>query len=248
MDDYSALLHENGVSFKREEPEGCISLTGGSATELPGFDDGLFYVQDKAARMALEIAGAKPGMKVLDCCSSPGGKSFAAAIAMGNAGSILSCDIHEKKLRLVSSGADRLGISIIETKPMDARDLDQSMENAFDLVIADVPCSGIGVISKKPEIRNKSWDEIKGLPSIQRDIINNVSRYVVPGGTLLYSTCTVIKEENEDIVKAFLENNDEFTLEAFELCGIKAESGMYTFWPNVDGSDGFFAAKLRKIK
>jgi len=248
VDEYLALLSEKGISYKQEEIEGCLSLAGGSATELPGFNEGLFYVQDKAARMAVELAGAKPGMKVLDCCSSPGGKSFAAAIAMANEGSILSCDIHEKKLRLVRSGAERLGISIIETSPMDARSFKEDMENAFDLVIADVPCSGIGVIAKKPEIRNKTWDEIKSLPAIQRDIISNVSRYVAPGGTLLYSTCTVIKEENEDVVNAFLSENKDFVAEPFELCGIMAENGMYTFWPNIDGSDGFFAAKLRRIK
>lgn len=247
-DEFAALLDEKGIAYKRVLPEGCFNLSGGSATELPGFDKGLFYVQDKAARTALEIAGVKPGMNVLDCCSSPGGKSFAAAIAMGNVGSILSCDIHEKKLRLVRSGADRLGIDIIQTRPMDARNFDAAMENMFDLVIADVPCSGMGVIAKKPEIRNKSWDEIKNLPTIQRDIINNVSRYVAPGGTLLYSTCTVLKEENEDVVDSFLQENHSFVPEAFELCGINSASGMYTFWPNVDGSDGFFAAKLRKIK
>ena len=241
------MLDAQAITYRKEQPDGCLVLGGGSALNLPGFNDGLFYVQDKAARMALEIAGASAGMRVLDSCSCPGGKSFAAAIAMENQGSILSCDIHEKKLRLVDSGAQRLGIEIINTKAMDARNFDESMVAAFDLVIADVPCSGIGVIAKKPEIRNKDWDSIKGLPAIQRDIINNVSRYVAPNGVLLYSTCTVIKEENEDIVLAFLEEHKDFKLEGFELCGIKAESGMHTFWPNVDGTDGFFAAKLRKI-
>ena len=247
-DEYAALLDEKGLAYQRQEPEGCFILPGGSAVNLPGFDEGLFYVQDKAARMAAEIAGAKPGMRVLDCCSSPGGKSFASAIAMGNEGSILSCDIHEKKLRLVKSGAERLGINIIHTQAMDARNFVEEMAECFDLVIADVPCSGIGVIAKKPEIRNKDWDSIKNLPQIQLDILNNVSRYVAPGGALLYSTCTVIKEENEDVVSAFLSGNDSFMAEGFEVCGIKADNGMYTFWPNIDGTDGFFAAKLRKIK
>ena len=247
-EEYANMLNEKGIEYQLELPEGCFSLKGGSAMELPGFSDGLFYVQDKAARLAIAIAEAKPGMRVLDCCSSPGGKSFAAAIAMNNEGSILSCDIHEKKLKLVRSGAERLGIDIISTEAMDARSFDTKLENAFELVVADVPCSGIGVIAKKPEIRNKSWDEIKSLPEIQRAILDNVSRYVAPGGTLLYSTCTVIKEENEDVVKAFLDNNDGFSLVPFELCGINSENGMYTFWPNVDGGDGFFAAKLKRIK
>ncbi len=244
---YAALLEKADIEYKTETPEGCYTLSGGSAQSLPGFDEGLFYVQDRAARLAVEIASARPGMCVLDCCSSPGGKSFAAAVAMNGQGSILSCDIHDKKLRLVRSGAERLGISIITTRPMDARNFDLSMEGKFDLVICDVPCSGLGVIAKKPEIRKKTWDEIKSLPTIQRDIINNVSKYVAPSGVLLYSTCTVIKEENEDVVNAFIAGNDSFGLEAFSVDDIKADSGMYTFWPNVDGTDGFFAAKLRKI-
>ena len=246
-EDYSVLLEQKGIDYDFVMPEGCLMLKGGSATALPGFEEGFFYVQDRAARIAAEIAGAKPGMKVLDCCSSPGGKSFASAIAMENEGSILSCDIHEKKLRLVRGGAERLGIDIISTEAMDARTYRENMEKAFDLVIADVPCSGLGVIGKKPEIRNKSREELKGLPAIQRDILENVSRYVAPGGTLLYSTCTVLKEENEDVVSAFLEQNRNFVLEPFSICGIDAQNGMHTFWPNVDGTDGFFAAKLRKI-
>lgn len=248
VEEYAALMTERGMDYSAVEPEGCILLKGGSATELPGFAEGLFYVQDRAARLAAEIGGAKPGMRVLDCCSSPGGKSFASAILMGNRGSILSCDIHEKKLRLVRDGAERLGIEIIVTEAMDARNFRPELEAAFDLVIADVPCSGLGVIAKKPEIRNKSREALAGLPEIQRDILNNVSRYVAPGGTLLYSTCTVLPEENEHVVKSFLADNSDFTAEAFHVCNIAAESGMYTFWPNIDGTDGFFAAKLRKIK
>ena len=247
VSDYETLLVEQGVEYEPCEPEGCLILKGGAATELPGFEEGLFYVQDRAARIAADIAGAKPGMNVLDSCSSPGGKSFASAIAMGNEGSITACDIHEKKLRLVNSGAQRLGISIIKTEAMDARTFKPEMEAAFNLVIADVPCSGLGVIAKKPEIRNKSWDALKGLPAIQSDILENVCRYVAPGGALLYSTCTVLKEENEDVVNAFLQRHAEFVLEKFNICGINAENGMHTFWPNVDGTDGFFAAKLRKI-
>ena len=245
--DYKKLLNEKSIEYVEETPEGCILLKGGTATELPGFEEGLFYVQDRAARLAAEIAEAAPGMKVLDCCSSPGGKSFASAILMGNEGTIVSCDIHDKKLRLVRSGAERLAIGIIETEALDARKFNAEFENAFDLVIADVPCSGLGVIAKKPEIRNKDYQTLQGLPLIQRDILGNVSRYVKSNGAILYSTCTILKEENEDIVSDFLEKNHNFALEAFNICGISAESGMYTFWPNVDGTDGFFAAKLRKI-
>lgn len=225
---------------------GCIELSGGTVTELPGFDEGLFYVQDRAARMAVEIAAPEAGMKVLDACAAPGGKSFAAAIAMNNIGSIRSCDIHEKKLSLIRSGAERLGIDIIETETADAGAFDEEKSGGFDLVIADVPCSGMGVIRKKPEIRCKSESEISGLSEKQLRILRNLSQFVRPGGTLLYSTCTVLKEENENVVHGFLAENSGYELVPFELGGIYAENGMYTFWPHIDGTDGFFAAKIRR--
>ena len=242
--DYIRAL-DRAEKVHREFPElpGCIELSGGIATELPGFEEGLFYVQDRAARLAVEIAGPQPGMRVLDACSCPGGKSFAAAIAMENRGSILARDIHEKKLNLVTQGARRLGIDIISTACGDAREPDKRLKESFDLVIADVPCSGFGVIGKKPEIRYKDRESLKGLPGIQRDIIGNLANFVKPGGTLLYSTCTVFEEENEQVVEEFLKSREDYRLEPFSVNGREC-GGMYTFWPNVDGTDGFFAAKL----
>ena len=187
-------------------------------------------------------------MTVLDACSAPGGKSFAAAIRMQGKGNILSCDIHEKKLKLISAGAERLGIDIIKTAVMDARRRDAALENSFDVVIADVPCSGLGVIAKKPEIRGKTEAEISALPAIQRDILDNLAAYVKRDGVLLYSTCTVLRAENEDVVNAFLADDGEFAPEGFNVGGVSEPSGMHCFWPNVDGTDGFFAAKLRRIK
>lgn len=247
--DYAYSLEETGIEYTEYVlPSGCIELAGGNVTELPGFREGLFYVQDRAARTAVEIASPKPGMNVLDACAAPGGKSFAAAIAMKNKGHILSCDIHEKKLALIRNGAERLGIDIIETAAADARVFDESRAESFDIVIADVPCSGMGVIRKKPEIREKAEEEIAALPGIQLEILRNLSRYVCPGGTLLYSTCTVLKEENEAVIRGFLSENMDFELEPFEVCGVKSLDGMYTFWPNVDATDGFFAAKIRRKK
>ena len=185
-------------------------------------------------------------MNVLDACACPGGKSFAAAIAMANRGSILSCDIHEKKLRLVCSGAERLGIDIISTCARDAREPDEALRQRFDLVIADVPCSGLGVIGKKPEIRNKSRESLVGLPAIQRAILHNLADFVRPGGTLLYSTCTILEEENEEVVRTFLAERNDYMLEGFHAAGIDCPEGMYTFWPNIDGTDGFFAARLKR--
>jgi len=216
----------------------------GNIKNMYGFAEGLFYVQDMAARCAVSIAELKPYMKVLDACSAPGGKSFAAAVDMENCGEILACDIHEKKLRLVNEGAKRLGIDIIKTEAHDAR---LPFDGEFDAVIADVPCSGLGVIRKKPDIRFKAKEDIAELPKIQLDILSNVSHAVTVGGTLIYSTCTVLHEENGDVVRAFLEGNNNFVLVPFTLPdGTDCESGMYTFWPNVDGTDGFFVSKLRR--
>jgi 16S rRNA (cytosine967-C5)-methyltransferase len=214
---------------------------------LTAFQDGLFYVQDVAARLAVTAAGILPGQRILDCCAAPGGKSFAAAIDLQNRGEVISCDIHAHKIKLLEAGRDRLGLDVIKPLLHSATEINEGWISGFDVVITDVPCSGLAVIAKKPEIRNKSWDALKGLPSIQSDILENVCRYVAPGGALLYSTCTVLKEENEDVVNAFLQRHAEFVLEKFNICGINAENGMHTFWPNVDGTDGFFAAKLRKI-
>jgi len=248
-DEYAQLLDKSGIAYTAHDYlDGCFILAGGNVSSLPGFEEGYFYVQDAAARAAIEIASAESGMDVLDACSAPGGKSIACAISMGNKGSILSCDIHDKKLRLVRENAERLGIDVVRTMPADARKNKQELLAAFDLVIADVPCSGIGVIRKKPEIRWKREEEVKALPVIQVDILNNLASYVCPGGTLLYSTCTVLKSENEDVVRTFLDGRDDFALEPFELGNIKAQSGMYTFWPQTDGCDGFFAARLKRIK
>jgi len=246
VQDYVRALERAGIGFREIGPAGCLELEGGQAASLPGYEEGLFYVQDRAARTAVEIAAPEPDMKVLDACACPGGKSFAAAVRMQNRGSILSCDIHEKKLGLLESGAKRLGIDIITARAMDARMYDPTLENVFDLVIADVPCSGLGVIVKKPEIRKKEPESLRALPEIQYAILENLSRYVKPGGVLLYATCTILRRENEDVAERFLDEHDGFAAEAFTVGGISAESGMYTFWPHIDGTDGFFAARLRK--
>ena len=247
--DYEKMLSDAGIEFETlRYPEGCLELKGGSVTALPGFEEGLFYVQDRAARTAAEIAGAEAGMKVLDACAAPGGKSFASAISMKNEGEITSCDLLEKKLKLINEGAERLGINIIKTEARDGRKFEPEFEDSFDLIIADVPCSGLGVIGKKPEIRQKSAEEIAGLPVIQRDILNNLSKYLKPGGIIIYSTCTVLKCENEDIVQSFLKDNDNFEAVDFIAGNVSSVDGMYTFWPNTDKCDGFFAAKMRRIK
>ncbi|MGM9592452.1 MAG: 16S rRNA (cytosine(967)-C(5))-methyltransferase RsmB [Oscillospiraceae bacterium] len=223
----------------------CI-VTSGNVSAMPGFDKGFFYVQDPAAKCAVITADLMPGMRVLDACAAPGGKSFAAAIAMHNDGEIISCDLSEKKIKFIKSGADRLGLDIIDSFSRDAR---QPLDDAFDVIISDVPCSGYGVIRKKPDIRYKDPDERRALPEIQSAILENLSAAVKPGGVLLYSTCTVFREENEDVVTAFLSRHPEYAAEGFSLPnGIEAPDGMLTFWPHIHGTDGFFVCKLRRLK
>lgn len=245
--DYIRALQRAEIAFEADpDLPGCLTLQNVAAQELPGFEEGLFYVQDRAARLSVEIAAPEPGMRVLDACASPGGKSFAAALRMENRGEILACDIHEKKLRLVAEGAERLGISVLSTRALDARQYDAELTESFDLVIADVPCSGLGVIRKKPEIRVKKREELAKLPQIQMDIAENLANYVKKDGVLLYSTCTVLEEGNENVVRAFLERHSDFVPEDFSVGDLQSENGMFTFWPNTTDTDGFFAAKLRK--
>ena len=175
----------------------------GSLELLPAFREGLFYVQDPAAKLSVLCARLpETGGNVLDCCAAPGGKSFAAAIAMGGKGSIVSCDIYPHKTALIENGAARLGLTNITARQQDASQVVPEWVGAMDTVIADVPCSGLGIIRKKPDIRYKNPKELAQLPLVQRAILENASGYVRPGGTLVYSTCTVLPEENEDVTGA----------------------------------------------
>ena len=228
---------------------GCFLVSGtGNLETLPLFQSGAVYVQDPAAKLAALASGAAPGMRVLDCCAAPGGKSFAAAMQMENTGSILSCDLHPHKIALIEKNAARLGISILKAETRSAAEFDPALENGFDLVIADVPCSGLGVIRKKPDIRYKPLDAIERLPAIQTAILENVCRYVRPGGTLLYSTCTVRKEENEDVARTFLLAHPEFSPEPFAVpAGLDLKNeGYATLLPQKHAADGFFICKLRR--
>ncbi len=227
----------------------CLILRDtGDIEGLDAFSQGFFYIQDAASRLAVLAADVRPGMRVLDACAAPGGKSFALAIAMQNRGELISCDLHPHKKKLMQAGATRLGLSCMTPQTADATVLRPEWEDAFDLVLADVPCSGLGVIRKKPDIRYKDPEPLAGLPKVQASILNNLSRYVKPGGVLLYSTCTLRSVENEDIVRAFLAEQTDFTAEGFVLPDPAggAEDGMVTLWPHLHGTDGFFIAKLRR--
>ena len=227
--------------------EGCLLLAGtGDLERLDAFRRGEFYIQDAASRLAALAAGITPGQRALDCCAAPGGKSFAAALLMENQGELVSCDIHPHKIKLLEAGRDRLGLSVITPTLQNAAQAREEWLDSFDLVFADVPCSGLGIIRKKPDIRYKDPEQLKGLPKVQRSILDNCARYVRPGGVLLYSTCTVLDQENNGMVDAFLEDYPEFELEPFALPHLGKQPGRITFWPHIHGTDGFFVAKLRR--
>lgn len=245
------LLRQEGVEVQPHPwiPD-CLLLQGtGDLERLESFRRGAFYIQDGAGKLSVLAADPRPGMQVLDACAAPGGKSFAAAIRMGGQGEIWSCDIHPHKRGLIQAGAERLGFSeLIHPAIQDGKQCREEWIGRFDRVIADVPCSGLGIIRKKPDIRYKDPEPLVGLPAIQSAILENVSRYVKPGGALLYSTCTLLRRENEGVVEAFLEKHSDFTLERFQLPGPvgAVEGGMLTLWPHLHGTDGFFFAKLRR--
>ncbi len=242
-------LEKQGVGVEKHPwlPD-CYFLTGtGSIEALEVYREGLVYVQDPAARLAAMAADLAPGMRVLDCCAAPGGKSFASAIQMNDRGSVTACDIHPHKIDLIQRGADRLGLTSIRPMLRDAREPEPAWLGAMDAVIADVPCSGLGVIRKKPDIRYKDLSRIGELPPIQLAILDRQADYVRPGGVLVYSTCTVLKQENESVVRAFLETHPEFTPEPIAVPeGCPARGAMITLLPCVHDTDGFFIAKLRK--
>ena len=236
-----------GVSAHAWVP-GCLELSGtGDLTTLPAFYKGKFTVQDAAAHLVTYAADCKRGDRVLDVCAAPGGKSFGAAFSMGNEGSILSCDLHENKLKRIGEGAQRLGITCISTATADGREFHEDWSEAFDAVLCDVPCSGLGIIRKKPDVRYKAADELSQLPEIQAAILANSARYVRQGGILVYSTCTILPEENEHVTDAFLKNHPDFTYEAFTLPAPVGEvPGHITLWPHRHATDGFYICRMRR--
>ena len=166
---------------------------------------------------------------------------------MENQGEVISCDIHPHKLALIQKGAARLGLTCVHTELADGRERREAWAEAFDVVLCDVPCSGLGVIRKKPDIRYKDPAALAGLPRVQRAILENAAGYVRPGGALLYATCTVLREENEDVAEDFLARHGEFQKEPFSLPGLEEENdGAMRLWPQRHGTDGFYVCKMRK--
>ena len=220
---------------------------------LKTFKEGLFHVQDESSQLAVEILNPQKGEDILDLCAAPGGKSFTIAEKMENKGKLICGDIYEHKMDLISQAAVRLGITIIEPKQQDATVYKKEYDSTFDRVLVDAPCSGLGLMGKKPDIRlKKNGDEIDYLVPIQRQILENGARYVKQGGILVYSTCTLCKKENEKNIEWFLKDHPDFIGEDIteflpqELWQETAKKGYITLLPHKSNTDGFFIAKLKR--
>ena len=223
-----------------------LAITGYDYLEtVEAFADGLITVQDTSSSLVGTLADPKKGDFVLDVCSAPGGKSMHVADLMDGTGLVESRDLTEYKIMLVEENIARCGFTNMQTKVWDATEFDPEMEGKADIVLADLPCSGLGIIGKKPDIKMRlKEEELDELAKLQREILSVVSRYVKPGGKLIYSTCTINKKENEDIVNAFLEKNDGYSLSDDIIIGEKR--GMATIFPYEYSTDGFFIAKIVK--
>lgn len=219
---------------------------------LPGFREGLFYVQDEASQIAGFLLGPRPGERVLDTCAAPGGKATHLAQLMGNQGELLAMDLSRNKLPLILESAQRLGVSIIGTRAADLLQSGAFPVNAFDRVLLDAPCSGLGVIRRNPEAKWRLTSaDITRLAATQKAMLKNAVRLLKPGGVLLYSTCSTTFEENEEVVRDFLSRQGDCVLENLnaifpEWRELFTDEGMFRAWPHRHAMDGFFAARLRK--
>ena len=247
-------LKEKGIQASKGLLKDSIDLKKvGSLDRLEQFRNGDFHIENLSSQICCEVLNPKAGERILDACSAPGGKSFTIAEIMKDNGKILSFDLYESKINLVKSGAKRLGISIIEAKVCDSSAFSFKEIEKFDKVLCDVPCSGLGVVRKKPEIKYKKYEEIKNITEIQYKILSNVKDAVKLGGTLIYSTCTINREENNDIADKFLKENEEFEPVEVKVNGIERvideKKNQLTIMPFGDyNTDGFFVAAFKRVK
>ncbi len=244
-------LQQEGVGVQAPEwPEDCLLLTHtGAVEQLAAYQEGLFHVQDLASQLCCRVLDPQAGESLLDVCSAPGGKSFTCAQRMRDQGRILACDLYEARLGLVQSGAQRLGIHIISTCPCDAAEWEAPFQ--ADRVLCDVPCSGLGILRRKPELRYKPDPGVTALPEVQYRILCQASRFVKSGGTLVYSTCTLNPEENNRNAARFLREHEEYRPLKLPLPenfprGLSEESYELTLFPSLHGTDGFYISLFQR--
>ena len=248
---FERMLSERGLEFERLHVPGAYRVRGmGAVDRLDMYRQGLFTVQGESSLMCARALAPKPGMRVLDACAAPGGKSTALAELMQGAGRVYACDIHAHRVELIRASARRLGLDNVRPMQQDASRFNSEWENSMDAVLCDVPCSGLGVMASKPDIKlSLKEDELDALPDVQLSILENCARYVKKGGALIYSTCTILEAENQAVVRKFLARHGEF-----ELCGLRShipecfhaglDEGMLTLLGCRDNVDGFFIARM----
>ncbi|VBB07943.1 rna (c5-cytosine) methyltransferase [Lucifera butyrica] len=229
-------------------PEGIVCSEYPALSSLAALKAGMFQVQDESSMLVGHVLAPQSGEFVIDACGAPGGKSTHIAALMQNRGRVLSTDIYEHKLELTRDNAGRLGITIIETKVMDATRLGEHYPGQADRVLVDAPCSGLGVLRRKPDSRwRKSSEILRELPPLQKAILASAACCVKPGGVLVYSTCTTEPEENEAVVQWFLSENPGFALAVTgQYLPVKRTEKMVQLWPQQDGVDGFFIARMQR--
>ena len=237
------------VTESRYTPEGLKIENAVNLHQLEAFQQGLFTVQDESSMLVALAAEPAPGQRVLDVCSAPGGKATHMAQLMKNQGTIYACDIHQHRLDLIAENCRRLGITNVELVQQDGTKLTKRWQEPFDVVLCDVPCSGLGVLGRRPDARwSKESADIAGLCNIQKKILEQAAQLVMPGGTLIYSTCTIAPEENQEMVEQFLQDHPDYMLdETLTDCWLnmdKGEAGYVQFLPFVDDMDGFFIARM----
>ncbi len=262
-DELLAAMNESGLTVQpsRLSAQGIVAERAGNLVHTDWYNNGSLTIQDESSMLVAAVANPQPGMTVLDCCAAPGGKSTHLAELLRNKGKVLANDVHFHKEALIQQQAERLGLSCVETMVSDALELPYRLhEGSFDVVLLDAPCSGLGVIRRKPEIKwNKTPEDVASLAELQHRLLHRVQSLVKPGGTLVYSTCTIAPEENERTIEHFLRDYPSFELDAnwpkealepLQANGYVPESfeGALQLLPHMFGSDGFFIARMRRAK
>ncbi|MFZ5352630.1 MAG: 16S rRNA (cytosine(967)-C(5))-methyltransferase RsmB [Bacillota bacterium] len=250
-----SMLTNEGIEFEDGKYNyEALRIRGTSSLEdRESFKAGLFQVQDESSMLTARILAPRPGELVLDVCSAPGGKTTHMAELMKNKGKIIARDIHDHKLKLIQESCVRLGIDIVTTELYDAKKLDKSLVGKLDKVLLDAPCSGLGVIRRKPDLRYKKQpDNFVELAELQLLMLKNAAAYLRNGGELVYSTCTINKEENINVIQRFLDDNKEYYTVSIRdslpegLVNEASEKGYIELYPNINETDGFFIAKIKR--
>ena len=248
-----ARLAEEGVRCEPSllAPEGLLLLEAPPLLSLASFREGLYQVQDESSMLVAHVVAPQPGETIIDACAAPGGKTTHLAERMQNKGTIWACDVHAHKMDLLQDNADRLGLQVIHPRCLDARDIGKTWPAQADRRLVDAPCSGLGVLRRRADARwRKEISQIEELTILQREILEGAAPALKVGGILVYSTCTVEPAENRQTIEWFLARHPEFELEdAGSLLPVPRQGEpMVQLWPHIDGTDGFFLCRLRKVK